>query len=97
MPRVFCIDGVIIDITGGKVTKEALDSSMLMTLEDQPIMAAHLRDKCDLLTPMMGWQAIEEFGGIMLEDINTETFKEVTESLQERGEADPDVSTEWPQ
>lgn len=97
MPRVFCIDGIVVDIPSDRVTKQELKYQALMPLENEPIMAGILRDRgVDLLSPMRGDEVMDKYDGMMLEDINTETFKEVTEALQERGEVDSDASGEWP-
>lgn len=87
--RIFCIDGVIVE-SEHEVTKEDLDSQVIMPIEDQPIMAGVLSGKdVPLLTPQMSHQFIDQFGGRMVEDINSETFPAV-------GEALVGDSTEWP-
>lgn len=86
MPKVFCIDGVVVDILEIKVTKDRLARHELIPIENQPIMAGILRDQgITLLSPEMGHQVVDKFSGMMLEDINTETFKQVSDALEERG------------
>lgn len=80
--KVFCIDGVIIEIDREQVTREALERQALMPIEDQPIMAGHLSHlDVELLSPMEGAEACDKFDGRMIQDRNTETFGEVAESL----------------
>jgi hypothetical protein len=96
MPKVFCIDGVVVDILESKVTNERLKYYELMPIENQPIMAGILRDQgITLLSPEMGHQVVDKFNGMMLEDINTETFKAVSEALEEHGYP-VGGKTDWP-
>lgn len=88
--RVFCIDGVIVEILREAVSDEAIRTQSLIPIELQKTMRKVLAGQnIELLSPITAAKTIIEFGGRMVEDRNTETFADVSEDLD--GER-----TEWP-
>lgn len=82
MVKVFCVDGVVVEIDGDEAAKRLPFD--IMTLDEQPTMVKVLKAQgklTDYLSPMPSSYLLSQIPGAVLENINKKTVNMVAEEF----------------